>query len=61
MPAGIPSSCPKCGSGRVGKEYILGSQTGDWICGNCGETDQIERKPHPQLQHQREEPEKKEE
>jgi len=50
MPAGIPRKCPKCGSDRVGKEYIMGSQTGDWICGKCGETGQIERKAYPQHQ-----------
>jgi len=45
MATGIPSECPKCGSDRVGKEKIMGSQTGDWICGNCGETGFIERTP----------------
>lgn len=31
----MPSKCPKCGSDNVDKEYYLGAQTGDWICGDC--------------------------
>lgn len=30
--------CPQCGSTSVAKEYYLGSQTGDYVCGDCGET-----------------------
>lgn len=45
MTYGVPATCPKCGSDRVGKERIMGAQTGDWVCGACGETDQIKRPP----------------
>lgn len=27
-----------CYHPRLGKEYYLGTQTGDYICGDCGET-----------------------
>ncbi|PSZ18442.1 Eag protein [Escherichia sp. E10V10] len=47
MATGVPDTCPKCGSNRVGKERIMGMQTGDWICGNCGETDSIKRAVYP--------------
>jgi hypothetical protein len=31
-----PSHCPKCGStGGFSKDYYLGMQTGDYICGRC--------------------------
>jgi transcription initiation factor TFIIIB Brf1 subunit/transcription initiation factor TFIIB len=31
-----PSHCPKCGStGGFSKDYYLGMQTDDYICGNC--------------------------
>lgn len=36
----------------------MGAQTGDWICGNCGETDSIKRSAYPQQP--KEEPEQKE-
>lgn len=41
----MPSRCPKCGSNRVGKERIMGAQTGDWICGECGECGQLNGVP----------------
>ncbi|WP_158700530.1 primase-helicase zinc-binding domain-containing protein [Cronobacter dublinensis] len=40
-----PSSCPKCGSKEIFKEQIMGSQTGDWICGECGEIGQLNGVP----------------
>lgn len=36
MTYGVPATCTKCGSGRVDKERIRGTQTGDWVCGVCG-------------------------
>lgn len=45
MRQNMPQECPKCGSGRIGKERIMGSQTGDWICGVCGETGQLNGVP----------------
>lgn len=45
MARGVPDECPKCGSHRVGKEKIMGAQTGDWICGKCGETGQLNGVP----------------
>lgn len=45
MARGVPGECPKCGSHQVGKERILGAQTGDWICGDCGETGQLNGVP----------------
>ena len=30
-----PDKCPRCESNRVGKERIMGQQTGDWYCGEC--------------------------
>ncbi len=40
-----PSECPKCGSGNVHKEYYLGTQTGDWVCSDCGEVGQLNGVP----------------
>lgn len=45
MTYGVPKICPKCGSSRVAKERIMGAQTGDWVCGKCGESAQIKRPP----------------
>jgi len=40
-----PRICPECGSTHVSKEYIMGSQTGDWVCGECGEVGQMNGVP----------------
>ncbi len=40
-----PSSCPKCGSNEIFKERIMGAQTGDWVCGQCGEEGQLNGVP----------------
>jgi transcription initiation factor TFIIIB Brf1 subunit/transcription initiation factor TFIIB len=33
----MPLRCPKCCATNICKEYYLGSQTGDYVCGGCGE------------------------
>lgn len=40
-----PSKCPKCGSSNVDKEYYRATQTGDWVCGDCGEVGQLNGVP----------------
>lgn len=40
-----PANCPKCDSGEIYKERIMGSQTGDWVCGQCGEIGQMNGVP----------------
>ncbi|EMG7896314.1 hypothetical protein V5L06_000311 [Enterobacter hormaechei] len=40
-----PSRCPECGSSNVYKEQVLGTKTGDWVCGDCGEVGQMNGVP----------------